>query len=139
MRELDPNHLLTAGWLYDSWSTAGYVDFVSFHHWQDDVRLRERIVEIRANTDKPILLEEFGYSTTDVTPETQATLVAGVIQAADDNALLGWLAWTAFDFPLDSTCLPAPCVSADNREHHFGLWYADYIPKPVIEYLTSEN
>jgi hypothetical protein len=138
VRELDANHLLTAGWLHDSWSTADYVDFVSFHHWQDELHLRERLAEIRTHTDKPILLEEFGYSTTDMTPEAQAALIHGVIQAAGDEDLLGWLVWAAFDFPLDSTCLPTPCVSADNREHHFGLWYADYTPKPAVAYLSSD-
>ncbi|MFN8374987.1 MAG: cellulase family glycosylhydrolase [Anaerolineae bacterium] len=132
IRALDSQHLLTAGWLHDAWSTAGFVDFVSFHHWQDSARLQERLAEIRRHTDKPVLLEEFGYSTFVVTPEEQARLIAETRQAVEDAGLLGWLIWTAFDFPLSATCLPSPCVSADNAEHHFGLWYADHAPKPAV-------
>jgi hypothetical protein len=136
IRRLDSRHLLTAGWLYDSWSTAGAVDFVSFHHWENAQRLHARIAEIRRHTDKPILLQEFGYSTYRVSPDEQARLIEAVIQSAEENRLLGWLIWAAFDFPLDATCLPSPCVSADNAEHHFGLWYADYRAKPAVAVLT---
>jgi hypothetical protein len=51
--------------------------------------------------------------------------------------LLGWLVWAAFDFPLDATCIRPACPSQDNAEHHFGLWFPDYTPKPVIEWLLK--
>jgi endo-1,4-beta-mannosidase len=140
IRALDSNHLLTAGWNRDSWSTARYVDFVSFHHyWDDAAILRERILEIRSHTDKPLLLEEFGYSTFERTPEEQAALTQTALQVVDETELLGWLIWAAFDFPLDATCAPSPCLSIDSGEHHFGLWYADYTPKPVVTFLSTEN
>lgn len=137
VRNLDTNHLITAGWLHDSPSTAPYVDFISFHHWDDASRLRERIADIRAETGKPILLEEFGFSTFRVSPEEQARLITEVAQMAEAEKLLGWLIWTAFDFPLDATCIEPACPSQDNAEHHFGLWHADYTPKLVIELLLQ--
>jgi hypothetical protein len=137
VRGIDNHHLITAGWLHDSESTAPYVDFVSFHHWEDATRLRERLAGIRAVTDKPILLEEFGFSTFRVSPEEQRRLTEDVIEISEAENLLGWLIWTAFDFPLDATCVPPACPSADNAEHHFGLWYADSVPKPVVEFLRS--
>lgn len=137
IRDLDSNHLITAGWLHDSPSTAPYVDFISFHHWDDASRLRECIADIRAETDKPILLEEFGFSTFRVSPEEQARLITEVAQTAEAENLLGWLIWSAFDFPLGATCIEPACPSLDNAEHHFGLWYADYTPKPVIELLLK--
>jgi hypothetical protein len=136
VRGLDSNHLITAGWLRDSESTAPYVDFLSFHHWEDAGNLRERITAMRA-AGKPILLEEFGYSTFRVSPEEQRRLIGEAIGVSDAENLLGWLIWTAFDFPLDATCMPPACPSQDNAEHHFGLWYPDYTPKPIVQFLLS--
>lgn len=133
---LDPNHLITAGWLHDSQATAPYVDFLSFHHWDDAGKLRERIAALRS-VDKPILLEEFGYSTFRVSPEEQSLLIGEAVQVAGDENLLGWLIWTVFDFPLDATCIPPACPSQDNAEHHFGLWYPDYTPKPAVQMLLG--
>lgn len=137
VRSLDGQHLITAGWLHDSESTAPYVDFVSFHHWEDANRLRERMTAILSETDKPLLLEEFGFSTFRISPEEQARMTSEVAQAAESERLLGWLIWTAFDFPLDATCVRPACPSVDNAEHHFGLWHSDHSPKPVIAALQS--
>ena len=134
---MDTNHLITAGWLHDSESTAPYVDFVSFHHWEDAGRLREMLTTIRSKTDKPLLLEEFGFSTFRMSLDEQARRTTEVAGAAEAEGLLGWLIWTAFDFPLDATCVQPACPSADNAEHHFGLWYSDHSPKPVIAALQS--
>jgi endo-1,4-beta-mannosidase len=132
VRDLDPNHLITAGWLFDAETTAPYVDFVSFHHWQEAMELARRIQALREATDKPILLEEFGFSTFRVSEEEQAQLIGENIQMAAEYDLLGWLVWTAFDFPLDATCTPPACPSQDNAEHHFGLWRTDYGAKEAV-------
>lgn len=136
VRASDSRHLLTAGWLHDAASTAPYVDFVSFHHWEDGESLRRRLAEIRALTDKPLLLEEVGYSTLRFTPEEQRQTFEDVLSVAEME-LAGWLIWTAFDFPLDATCTPPACPSQDNAEHHFGLWTADYAAKPAAEWILS--
>jgi len=99
--------------------------------------LNRRILALRDYTDKPILLEEFGYSTFAMTPDEQGARIQQVIETAESQDLAGWLIWTAFDFPLDATCSPSPCASADNLEHHFGLWYADYSPKPAVLFIQS--
>ena len=81
-------------------------------------------------------MEEFGFSTFNVLPKDQAQQIGDLIDAAADENLLGWLIWTAFDFPLEATCWPQPCVDAENHEHHFGLWHSDYSPKPAVQALT---
>jgi hypothetical protein len=135
VRSLDANHLITAGWLHDSEATIPYVDIVSFHQWSGASDARKRIGTLQEATDKPVLLQEFGYSTQRVDLWTQANAVGEVIYAVEDANGAGWLIWTAFDFPTDATCVPPHCPSEDNMEHHFGLWYADYTPKPVVEML----
>jgi hypothetical protein len=136
VRGLDSQHLITAGWLHDSESTAPYVDFLSFHHWDNAGRLRDRITALKG-AGKPILLEEFGYSTYRVSPEEQSRMIVEAVRVSDAENLLGWLIWTAFDFPLDATCIRPACPSQDNAEHHFGLWYPDYTPKPIIQALLQ--
>lgn len=137
VRALDPNHLITAGWLFDSPSTAPYVDFVSFHHWTGADQLAERIALIRAETDKPILLEEIGYSTQRVSPEEQARLLNEAITATEQAGLVGWLVWAAFDFPINRSCYPSPCQSPDNAEHYFGVWDVNGVAKPALAVIED--
>jgi endo-1,4-beta-mannosidase len=136
VRSLDAHHLITAGWLHDSEATIPYVDLVSFHHWSGVPQALSRIAALQEATDKPVLLQEFGYSTLSMDSVAQATLIGEVIHAVEQANTAGWLIWTAFDFPTDATCTPPNCPSQDNAEHHFGIWSADYTPKPVISVLT---
>jgi endo-1,4-beta-mannosidase len=133
---LDRQHLITAGWLYDNESTAPFVDFISFHYWVGAAGAQERIIALQAATDKPVLLQEFGYSTQHMDPDSQARTIREVIDVVHEASAAGWLIWTAFDFPTDATCIPPNCPSPDNAEHHFGLWTADYQPKPAVDVLA---
>lgn len=137
LRQFDSQHLITAGWLYDNELTAPFVDVVSLHHWSSADELRQRVQSIREKTDKPILLEEFGYSTLDISEEEQARLIGENITAAQEAGLAGWMIWTAFDFPLDAACTPPACPSPDTIQHHFGLWRTDYTPKPAVEVISN--
>ncbi len=141
VRGLDPHHLITAGWSQDAEATIPYVDFVSFHHWDDVIRLRARVALLRSLTEKPILLEAFGYSTYYFDPAEQSRLLREAIQAADYDGLAGWLIWTAFDFPFTAVCISPPCSGLDAPEYHFGLWQSDYTPKiaaGVVQILAMQ-
>lgn len=141
VRGLDPYHLITAGWSQDAEATIPYVDFVSFHHWDDVIRLRARVALLRSLTEKPILLEAVGYSTYYFDSAEQSRLLREAIQAAEYDGLAGWLIWTAFDFPLDAACIPPACPSFDAPEYHFGLWRSDYTPKiaaGVVQILATQ-
>ncbi len=137
VRQTDPNHLITAGWLNDAAATAPYVDFLSFHHWRGADELVERIKALRTRSDKPLLLEEVGYSVLGRSEAKQADLLEQAIAAAESQNLAGWLVWTAFDFPREATCWPGTCLSPDNQEHYFGLWRTDYSPKPALERIRQ--
>lgn len=138
IRAAAPNHLITAGWNEGSLATERAVDFLSFHHWRSAENLRARIHALRAVSRKPIMLQELGYSARATNPSAlaeQARKLEAALQVAEDADLLGWLLWTAFDFPTDATCVPPACPSADSAEHHFGLWTANYVPKPAVQVL----
>jgi hypothetical protein len=139
VRSLDNNHLITAGWLHDSEATIPYVDFVSFHDWSGVPQIHDRIGTLQKATDKPVVLQEFGYSTQSTDLATQAVLIGEVIHEVEATNAAGWLIWTAFDFPTDATCIPPNCPSEDNAEHHFGLWFGDYTPKPAVSVIVPES
>ncbi|MBN1286371.1 MAG: cellulase family glycosylhydrolase [Anaerolineae bacterium] len=133
VRRIDPNHLMTAGWLQDSAATAPHVDFLSFHHWRSAAELTDRLRALRAATDKPLLLGEVGYSALGRSEVEQAALLDQAIAAAEAEGAAGWLVWTAFDFTRAATCWPGPCLSPNNQEHYFGLWHVEYNPKPAVD------
>lgn len=133
VRDSAPEHLVTAGWLYHAEDTTPYVDFISFHHWGDAADLERRILDLRARTGLPILLQEVGYSTFNRSEAEQARLLRSALNTAEHAGLLGWMVWAAFDFPPDVTCYPAPCLSALNAEHFFGLWSAEHQPKAAVD------
>lgn len=139
VREIDHQHLITAGWLNEAHSTAPFVDFISFHHWTSADDLERRIRGLQMASDKPILLQEVGYSTlhANITPQVQADLLETIFQTTDEYDLLGWMIWTAFDFPITATCYPSPCQSPDNQEHYFGIWTIDYSPKPAVALIQQ--
>ncbi len=125
VRQIDPNHLITAGWASDSEGTIPLVDFVSFQHYGDEKSLRMRIAELRGYTDKPLLLIAFGFSTFAASEIDQVQWLRAAVQAAEADHLAGWLVWTMYDFPTEVTCWPEPCASLDDARHHYGLWNTD--------------
>jgi hypothetical protein len=56
------------------------------------------------------------------------------LTTSDQNNLLGWLVWTAFDFA-------PPAGQPATVEHSFGLWHLDLSPKPALQSLpvTASN
>jgi hypothetical protein len=140
VRRIDPNHLITAGWNEGSQITDSAVDFLSFHHWRTSENLRQRIATFRNASRKPILLQEIGYPARGAggpNPEAAAVRLRESLTVAESDGLLGWLVWTAFDFPTTATCVPPACPSPDNSEHHFGLWTTDYRPKPAARIVAE--
>ncbi|MEP7284669.1 MAG: cellulase family glycosylhydrolase [Chloroflexota bacterium] len=137
VRQIDGNHLLTAGWLNDAQVTDSAVDFLSFHHWSGQQSLLARIAVMRIYTQKPLLLEETGLSTFGVGEEAQSTMLHELISAIEHGGYAGWIVWTAFDFPAEVTCTPPACPGHENGENHFGLWHTDYTPKPAVAMLKE--
>ncbi len=134
IRANDPNHLITAGWWGNPTETSPDVDFLSFHHWEAPELLAGRIDAYQAANDKPILLEETGYSSwatgaqSGYEPQGQADALKQMVQTAEEKGLAGWMIWTAFDFE------PAP-GQVETYEHHFGLWTLDLAAKPALQAL----
>ena len=134
VRANDPDHLLTAGWWGDPTVTGPYVDFLSFHHWYDAQQLQTRLETYQEKSQQPLLLQEVGYHSWQNAPTgardelTQAAVFGDVLGVAQEQNLLGWVIWTAFDF------IPQP-GQPTTYEHFFGLWRSDLTPKPALDVL----
>jgi Cellulase (glycosyl hydrolase family 5) len=136
-RAAAPHHLITIGTNEHAFMFIGLVDFLSIHHWHSGADLTSRLTALRGQTDMPILVQEVGYASPAETVSRQANNLQEALSVAEGQNTLGWMVWTAFDFPTWATCIPPACPSADNSEHHFGLWRVDYSPKPALAVIKT--
>jgi hypothetical protein len=133
IRQHAPNHLITAGWRRDNEVTAPIVDFVSFQHFGDIDELRQRIANLQAQTDKPILLAAIGYSTMTLNESQQRTGLQLALQAVRNTGLGGWVIYSAFDYPTNVFCETPDCTAEDRPDFHYGLWNTSYFPKLSLD------
>jgi hypothetical protein len=144
VRALDPNHLITVGMgQYDNLWQPGpdgrrvidYSDLVSVHIYNAADAVRQ-LDELHSYTDKPILLEEFGW------PSGPACAVAGfseqgqletyrqLLEAAQGRTV-GTVAWTLRDYD------PGPSMRWDTHQEHYGLYRSDGSLKPAAELFRA--
>jgi hypothetical protein len=143
VHRLAPNQLVTVGmgnyenlWLPgpDGRRVIDYSDVVSVHLY--DAGAAERALDaVRAHTDKPILIEEFGWPTgprcvRNYNEATQVLLYRTVLAAAEGRAA-GVVAWTLRDYDA------GPTNRYNTFEEHFGLFRADDSLKPAAELLRA--
>ncbi|MGB1286901.1 MAG: hypothetical protein ACPG7F_10240 [Aggregatilineales bacterium] len=133
IRQIDPNHPVTAGWWQDSSATAPLVDFVSFQHYGEYEALRQRIAILRDSVQKPILLIAIGYSTFSLDETAQRNLLFQSFEEARHNELAGWLIYMAFDYPRPVTCIEPNCPGDGKDIDHYGLWNTSYFPKLAVD------
>jgi hypothetical protein len=143
VHRLAPEQLVTVGmgnyenlWLPgpDGRRAIDYSDVVSVHFY--DAGAVERGLEaVRAQTGKPILIEEFGWPTAprcvrNYDEATQVLLYRTVLEAAEARAA-GVVAWTLRDYDA------GPTNRYDSFEEHFGLFRSDNSLKPAGELLRA--
>jgi hypothetical protein len=138
-----PHHALTAGWVEDGLATLPYVDFVSFQHYGEYLDLRERIANLRSESNKPILLSAIGYSTQALDETAQRNLLFQAFEEIRHNRLLGWTVYMAFDYPLPALCADENlCTDEQRILQRYGIWNTSYFPKltvEAIERVTNVN
>jgi hypothetical protein len=136
VKRIDSNHLVTASWQYSAVDTVPYVDFVSLHRPTSLDEVRRQVGEIAASaTPKPVLLAGFGVSTFTSSETEQSTEILNGVRYAEENGLIGWVVWQAFDFPVNRICQPMPCREIDNASLHEGLWTSENVAKVAVQDL----
>ncbi len=140
VHRLAPNHLVTVGmgqynnlWQPgpDGRRVIDYSDVVSVHIY-NAADTERQLYELRTHTDKPILLQEFGWPSgpqcilREYNEETQAWVYRTMLEAAQGE-VAGVVAWTLRDFHA------GPTMRWDTREEHYGLFRPDDSLKPAAE------
>lgn len=143
VRGIDPRHPLTVGvgtfgtlWLEGGGKRLiDVVDFASFHSYEAG-ELSSQIAQMKANTSKPILLEEMGWPSgpaslsrpaTVYDEPTQQFLYRAMLKDAKSNGIAGVIQWTLQDNPLGT---PHHYIKP-NIQSWFGLVRLDGSFKPA--------
>lgn len=144
VRALDPNHLITVGMgQYDNLWQPGpdgrrvidYSDLVSVHIYNAADAVRQ-LDELRSYTEKPILVEEFGWPTgpacavAGFNEADQAETYRQILEAAQGRTV-GSVAWTLRDYD------PGPSMRWDTHQEHYGLYRSDGSLKPAAELFRA--
>lgn len=129
IRSTNPRHFITTTWPEDNAQSAPLVDFISIEHFNDVESLRQKIAVIQSETAKPILLTTIGYPTINGDEVQQRNQLYDALIAAENNQLLGWSIYTAFD-PLDTSCTERSC-------QRYGLWNTSYFPKLALDVIDN--
>jgi hypothetical protein len=133
IRQVGTQHLITTSWETQAIDTVELVDLVSFQHFGDYLPLRQEIANLKAGTDKPILLSAIGYSTFDLDETAQRNLLYQAFEEARFNDLVGWNIYSAFDYPTSVTCIEPGCPAKPKSLNHFGIWNTSYFPKLAVD------
>lgn len=119
-----------------SW-TAPLVDWIGPHsyHMNDD-QVRQNLIpafnsELCALFDRPVILEEFGVTSSFASDENAAHYYRQVLYSSLVAGVVGWIGWNNTDFDLESM------EPYDHRpfELTFGLTTVDGTPKQALEVL----
>jgi hypothetical protein len=138
VKRLAPNHLVTVGmgqhqnfWLPgpDGRRVVDYSDFISIHIY-NAADAERQLYELRQHTDKPIVLQEFGWPSgpgcvlVEYNEGTQEWVYRTMLQAVTGR-VVGVFAWTLRDYHA------GPTMRWDTREEHYGLYRANDTLKPA--------
>ncbi len=140
IRNIDNQHIITAGWNEDSVSTLVAVDMISFQFWGNPEDLPEFINSLDQQVDRPLLLISVGYDSKTYNPSQQSSMLREALNSAEQSIaweqILGWLVWTTFDFTPGSACDLIACVdNGEDPRHYFGLWDINRNPKPAVNVI----
>jgi endo-1,4-beta-mannosidase len=139
IKSVDPAHPLSSGdvassYLQEAPNVKGLVDWVGLHLYQYDTNLVRHgylypaFIELFSNDgDVPVILEEFGFSTYQLSEEQHAGFVNDVLWSALAHGAIGAFIWCFSDFSQEGD----PPYEWRLLELGFGLVRADGTPKPA--------
>lgn len=145
LKSLDPATLLTIGWS-DSASASlllDDVDLVSFHSYQDFASFKTSYEELKAQTNKPLMLQEFGLPTYSgiwnplgADAEEQAEYYNEFLTFAKAEQL-HYALWTLYDFKEIPTAVVGRLPWRKAKQKHFGLIDGNGEAKPALSIVKD--
>ncbi|HOW88412.1 MAG TPA: cellulase family glycosylhydrolase [Candidatus Omnitrophota bacterium] len=137
VREMDPNHLITVGWLHvppEAASLLQKCDFISFHHYGYERKVGKILKDLQKRyPGKPVVLEEYGYFTLPLirNEEGQKAYLRTVMREALLEDVDGLFVWTLYDHA------PFQGVERPLQENFFGILRQNYEPKKAAALFSA--
>ena len=129
LKDLDPNTALTIGWSNAASASliTDEVDLVSFHSYEDFESFKRSFKELRAQTSKPLMLQEFGLPTYSgiwnpmgADEQDQTAYYTQFLDFTNANEL-HYALWTLYDFEQIPTEVVGRLPWRKAKQKHFGL------------------
>jgi len=145
IRQIDTSHLITIGWsdLASATLLEEEVDLVSFHYYEAIADFEDSYNALRAQTDKPLVLQEYGlpsdfglWSPFGASLESQAEYYkefGAILQKHDIQDI----SWTLYDFEVIPTSVVGRLPWRKHRQKHFGFIDKDGNEKPSFKFVKK--
>ncbi len=146
IKSWDNEHPITIGW--SSPEAAQHlsteVDFVSFHYYREPDVFLEAVKELKtAVSDKPIVLQEYGYSSYNgiwnaySNSEDDQAHYYREMQKIIKSESIPYLFWTLYDFESVPNSVVGKLPWRKEKQRHFGLIDNDGEPKEAYQLLIA--
>ncbi|MCL5109331.1 MAG: hypothetical protein M1401_10775 [Chloroflexi bacterium] len=138
VRQSDPHHLLTVGYsdpALAQLSANSLLDFASTHRYQDlgltPIELSNHLISDQYGTflEKPLLLEEFGYSNLEADPAAGSVHETALLLHILSQGMAGGTKWALYDLNDGGDRPPG--------EDHFGLYGVDGSAKLAVTAMRA--
>ena len=148
VKSWDKKHPLTIGWSSPeaAKNLAEEIDFVSFHYYREPSHFKEALSTLRASvTDKPIVLQEYGYSSYDGlwngylgSEEDQAEYFDAMQELLEEESV-PYLFWTLYDFESVPNAVVGSLPWRKAQQKNFGLFDTENRQKKVYQSLVQKK
>ena len=145
VKSLDSSNAVTIGWSSPESCLilSEEVDYVSFHYYKDLKEFTNTIKSLRSQTDKPIVLQEFGLSTNSGFWNPFASNEADQLEyyqtfiELNQEADVPFLFWTLYDFETVPDAITGWAPWRKNKQANFGIIRKDSSRKEAFRIIQE--
>ncbi|MBU3025102.1 glycoside hydrolase family 2 TIM barrel-domain containing protein [Zobellia galactanivorans] len=148
IRSIDPERAITIGWASPEAAVhlKDQLELVSFHYYRGASEFEAAFTILKNKvTDKPLLLQEYGYSSYDGiwnafsgSDEKQKAYIE-TIQKVVEKEKLSHMIWTLYDFKNIPTSVVGRLPWRKVQQRHFGLLDSQGRKKPVYDIFINKG
>ncbi|TLF44409.1 glycoside hydrolase family 2 TIM barrel-domain containing protein [Maribacter aurantiacus] len=147
IKEWDSEHPITIGWsnAKAAQNLSEEVDYVSFHYYLDPDNFTEAYSLLKtAVPDKPIVLQEYGYSSYSgfwnayMGSERKQSSYFKKIQEGIESQGIPSIFWTLYDFDLVPNSVVGRLPWRKSKQKYFGLLDKNGNPKEVVKVIVDK-
>lgn len=143
----DPEHPITIGWSSTkaAENLSQEVDYISFHYYLDPDEFKDRYSILKkAVPDKPIVLQEYGYSSYSgfwnayLGSEKKQSSYFEKMQKVIESQEIPSILWTLYDFDQVPNSVVGRLPWRKSKQKYFGLLDKNGNPKKVIKMVLEK-